>query len=283
VYATQKLFHQLIVYGVLIALDLLSGSPSPAQIPRGCTGLEYIGADSNNPFTAEYLTTDETPMTDGAMKITVSRQSVARDGKGRIRLEVRPHEELAESQKAVTVQNPDGSTFTAKQEELSTTIEIVDCKSGKEVTLHPGMRFATVIESGGPAPPKRVRYAYSRSFFPPPGEETQLNRITEALGSREIHGIRVLGVKWTTLGTEKAGKWTGKPISEEEFWVSDDLSIQFLRIGKNLQNGSDSRLELTAIKRGEPDPALFEIPKDFRVNPAPGQGPFIREVPLRVQ
>lgn len=282
-FATRRIFYRLIIYVVLIGVDPQCCQPTPAQIPRGCTGLEYIGADSNNPFTAEYLTTDETPMPDGAMKTTVSRQSVARDGKGRIRLEVRPQEELAESQKAVTVQNPDGSTFTAKQEELSTTIEIVDCESGKEVTLHPGMRFATVSESGGPAPPKRVRYAYSRSFFPPPGEERQSNRITEVLGSREIHGIRVLGVKWTTLGTEKAGEWTGKPISEEEFWVSDDLSIQFLRISKNLQNGSDSRLELTAIKRGEPDPALFELPKDFRVNPAPGQGPFIRGVPLHVQ
>jgi hypothetical protein len=37
---------------------------------------------------------------------------------------------------------------------------------------------------------------------------------------------------------------------------------------RDLRAGSEVKRELVAIRREEPDPALFEIPKDFEVNPA---------------
>jgi len=41
-----------------------------------------------------------------------------------------------------------------------------------------------------------------------------------------------------------------------------------LSIRKDLKTGAAERSELIAIKRQEPDPALFEIPKEYAVNPA---------------
>jgi hypothetical protein len=41
-----------------------------------------------------------------------------------------------------------------------------------------------------------------------------------------------------------------------------------VRIHGDLRAGSEVKRELVAIRREEPDPALFEIPKDYEVNPA---------------
>jgi hypothetical protein len=40
-----------------------------------------------------------------------------------------------------------------------------------------------------------------------------------------------------------------------------------VRIDKDLKAGSEGKFELLKIKREEPDPALFEIPKGYEVNP----------------
>ena len=91
--------------------------------------------------------------------------------------------------------------------------------------------------------------------------------IQEELRTRDIQGIPARGLK-TTLGTEQDGDWNGKPISESELWVSDELSAQMLWIRKDLGTGKEGTSELLEIKRAEPDPTLYEIPKDYEVNPA---------------
>jgi hypothetical protein len=40
-----------------------------------------------------------------------------------------------------------------------------------------------------------------------------------------------------------------------------------LKVDKDLRAGSQSVPELIEIKREEPDPMLFNIPKDYEVNP----------------
>jgi len=41
-----------------------------------------------------------------------------------------------------------------------------------------------------------------------------------------------------------------------------------LWIRKDLGTGKEGTSELLEIKRAEPDPTLYEIPKDYEVNPA---------------
>src|SRR6266403_841367 len=177
--AHRKALLSLFGLTTLTAIVLLFGLPTYAQLKKGCSGIDYLGADSGNPFTAESVTTATAPATVGAPKTTAFRENIAR-----------------------------------------------------------------------------------------PGVKTQTNTTIEQLRTHEIQGNPARGVKNTTLGTEKDGDWNGKPISESELWVSDDLAAQMLSIRKDLKTGSEGRSELMAIKRGEPDPALFEIPKGFAVNPA---------------
>ena len=267
-FTIRRVVLQDFIYGALTTVLLLCGSSAHAQMTKGCSGINYLGADSSNPFTADYVTTSTTPSSSGIPKTSVQRENVARDSQGRIRFEKHRVSQPPDDRKTVTLETPDGKPFTVTREEYGTLIEIFDCASGTFIRIQPGMRIATVKEDTRPAPAPRSKHAYSAPYIPGPGVKIPPNVTIEQLGTREIQGIPARGVKTTTFGTEKDGEWNGKPISESELWVSDDLAAQMLSIRKDLKTGSEGRSELMAIKRGEPDPALFEIPKDFAVNPA---------------
>ena len=266
--AHRKALLSLFGLTTLTAIVLLFGLPTYAQLKKGCSGIDYLGADSGNPFTAESVTTATAPATVGAPKTTAFRENIARDSHGRIRIEKHGVSQPPDDRKTVTLETPDGKPFTVTREEYGTLIEIFDCASGTFIRIQPGMRIAAITESTGAAPVVQSKHEFSTPYIPSPGVKTPPNITIEQLGTHEFQGIPARGVKTTTLGTEKDGDWNGKPISESELWVSDDLAAQMLSIRKDLKTGSEGRSELMAITRGEPDPALFEIPKDFAVNPA---------------
>jgi hypothetical protein len=266
--APRKLLSLLFGFVILTAVVLIFGLPAHAQITKGCSGINYLGADSSNPFTAEYVTTSTGPASSGPPKTIVRRENVARDSKGRIRFEKHGVSQPPDDRKTVALETPDGKPFTVTREEYGTLVEIFDCASGTFIRIQPGMRIAAVKESSNTAPAPHSKRAYSAPYFPPPGAKTLPNVTHEELGTREIQGIPCRGIKTTTMGTEQDGEWNGKPIRVDEFWLSDDLAAHVLSIRKDLQTGNAETSELLAISRKEPDPALFEIPKDFEVNPA---------------
>jgi hypothetical protein len=246
---------------------LLCGLPAGAQGQTGCAGVGYVGPDSGNPFSAEYVETSTMPTPAGVMKITVTRDEVTRDSQARIRIEKHNVAQPPDDRKTVTLEKPDGQPFTVTREEYGTLIMIFDCASGKTVTIRPGMRMATVKEGKGLAPGNRVTRPYSTPYIFGPEVKNPPNMIIERFGLREMQGVTAIGMKTTTRGTEKDGEWNGKVIHEFEVWVSDELAVQIVRIDKDLKAGSEGKFELLKIKREEPDPALFEIPKGYEVNP----------------
>jgi hypothetical protein len=266
---TRRTVPKTPVAGVLTALALLFGMPTQAQIRKGCGGINYVGADFSNPFTAEFVTTSTIPSSAAVPKTTVLRENIARDSQGRIRFEKHGVAQPPDDRKTVTLEAPNGKPFTVTREEYGTLIDIFDCASGTMVRIQPGMRIATVKEDKSAGPTGQIRHTYSSSaFIPGPGAKMPANMTVEQLGTREIQGVSARGARITTLGTERDGDWNGKPIRETELWVSDDLAAQVLKIDKDLRAGSEGRSELIAIKREEPDPAQFDIPKDYQVNPA---------------
>jgi hypothetical protein len=267
-FTIRRVVLQDFIHGALTTVLLLCGLPAHAQLKKGCSGIDHLGADSGNPFTAERVTISTTPSTGGTPKTTVFRENIARDSQGRIRIEKHGAAQPPDDRKTVTLETPDGQPFTVTREEYSTLIQIFDCVSGTFIRIQPGMRIAAVKEDTGPAPAPQPKHAYSTPYIPNPRVKIPPDITIEQLGTREFQGIPALGAKTTTLGTQKDGEWNGKPISESELWVSDDLAAHVLSIRKDLKTGMEGRSELLAIKRQEPDPALFEIPKDYEVNPA---------------
>lgn len=253
--------------GVIATLALVCTAPAHAQIRKGCNGINYVGADSSNPFTAEYVTTSTTLSSAGAPKTIVLREDVARDSQGRIRFEKHGVTRLRDDRKTMTLETADGKQFTVTREEFGTLITISDCVSGTFVALQPGLRIAQVKEGNGAPATEPIKRAYSVAYIPGPDAKMPPNMSVEQLGNREIQGISARGVRTTTLGTETDGDWNGKPIRETELWVSDVLAAQMLKVDKDLRAGSQTTSELIEIKREEPDPTLFNIPKDYEVNP----------------
>jgi len=259
---------KLFMCGSLGATTLLGGAPARAQLPKGCIGIGYVGTDLSNPFTAEYVMTSSMASTVGTPKVSVMKEGVARDSDGRIRIEKHGVAQPPDDRKTVTLETPDGQPFTVTREEYGTLIDIFDCATGRTVQIRPGMRMATVKEASDATPANRVKHAYSAPYIFGPGVKIPPNMIVELLGNQEIQGVAAIGMKTTTLGTKGDGEWNGKPIREYEIWVSDELAVQMVRIDKDLRAGNEGKRELLAIKREEPDPGLFEIPRGYEVNPA---------------
>jgi hypothetical protein len=107
------------------------------------------------------------------------------------------------------------------------------------------------------------------SLFPA-GLQTGGGRHGKKLGTRIIEGIKAEGIRYDDKG-EMAG---GVPASRTaEVWTSPELHVRLLYSYAFLTGAPRiaSTERLTQISRSEPDPALFQVPPDYRiVNEAAG-------------
>jgi hypothetical protein len=85
----------------------------------------------------------------------------------------------------------------------------------------------------------------------------------EDLGTRRMEGVDVHGTRDTqTIPAEANG---GKEITVvDEYWYSDDLRLNMLAIHKDPRTG-ERTTTVTQVDRGEPDPAIFEIPSGYKI------------------
>lgn len=269
--------------GALTAFALLLAFPARAQTRKGCgeiiSGMDSIGSEPSNPFTAEWVTTDTMISATGEKRTRITTEDVARDSDGRIRIEKHGVATPPNNAKTVTLYKPDGETFTVTAEEWGTTIEIFDCSSGTHTRIQPGSRVAFVNVDARPGRSGVPNDHYIDLQAPPPDMKFPPEVTVEQLGAREIQGIQARGVRMTTLGKEKDGDWNGKPLRQTETWVSDDLQVRMRVVAKDLRTGIDESSELTIVKRDNPDPNLFEIPSAYDINPAvPGGLPGVKGI-----
>jgi hypothetical protein len=88
---------------------------------------------------------------------------------------------------------------------------------------------------------------------------------TESLGGRLINGISADGTRITRV-TSFYGARGPDIVSVEEKWVLPDLKITVLAKDTTSTNpGEETTTEIRELDRSEPDPALFEIPTDYKV------------------
>ena len=85
----------------------------------------------------------------------------------------------------------------------------------------------------------------------------------EDLGTRRMEGVDVHGTRDTqTIPAEANG---GKEITVvDEYWYSEDLRLNMLAIHKDPRTGEQTTT-VTQVDRGEPDPAIFEIPSGYKI------------------
>jgi hypothetical protein len=100
--------------------------------------------------------------------------------------------------------------------------------------------------------------------FPTHGQDIG-KTTSENLPGRTINGIYVVGTRTTHVIPSDGGH--GPDVVEvEEKWVSPDLKITVLAKDTTSTNpGEKTTTEIRELDRSEPDPALFEIPPDYKV------------------
>jgi hypothetical protein len=93
----------------------------------------------------------------------------------------------------------------------------------------------------------------------------------EDLGTKTINGVEAKGTRTTrVIPAGKEGNDQPLTVSHET-WFSTELGIPVMTINDDPRNGT-STMELTEIERGEPDPALFQVPEGYTVKEhTPGQ------------
>jgi hypothetical protein len=89
----------------------------------------------------------------------------------------------------------------------------------------------------------------------------------EDLGTRVIEGVSAHGLKTTQpIGPAATGKH-GPAVITHESWLCEELGVYVLGIKTDPTGVETDRL--INITRAEPDPSLFEVPPDYRIEDEP--------------
>jgi hypothetical protein len=105
-----------------------------------------------------------------------------------------------------------------------------------------------------------------------PGPNNRNEVTTTSLGTQMVNGVEAQGTRYTRI--IPAGQiGNSKPITiVTERWYSPDLQMVVMSKRTDPMTG-DSVTQVTDIQRGEPDPALFQVPSGYTVKEG---GPAVR-------
>lgn len=115
-----------------------------------------------------------------------------------------------------------------------------------------------------PASPGDPKLETIGSFTDGPNNSRIKTRfVTENLGQKQIDGLTAYGMRWTTTPLEDGGP-NALPETTTELWKSAELNLKLLGVTSGPKYGWE-RVELSDLKRGDPDPALFNPPQAYRL------------------
>jgi len=255
--------RKLVIASLMMAAGVFGFVPR-AGAQYCSTALGQVGPISGLPFQADiqqtFFSNAQGKATD-APPVQTKTQHVARDSQGRI---------FADSYAGkFKVQTPNGESTEVERHVIS----ICDPVADRQVRWD-SLTKSAMISKGVPhvlGEPRGLVVKNPKGFCAmnlhaglhiPNGE-------SEDLGERNISGLLAKGVveRRSLPRTTFSENATARPeqVTETEQWCSDDLEVMVLRSSGTKDKGKNSQLEMTNIKRGEPDEALFQIPADFTV------------------
>jgi hypothetical protein len=87
--------------------------------------------------------------------------------------------------------------------------------------------------------------------------------VSENLGHKKMLGLNAYGMRWTMTPLESGGP---PSLSETttELWKSSELDLKLLEVTSGPKFGS-RREQLSDLFRGNPDPAFFKPPQDYKL------------------
>jgi hypothetical protein len=121
-------------------------TPPPDQRPRQCHGMNCVGGQIANPFTAKHVTKATTILPNGTRKVTEMVEFVARDSDGRIRFEKHGVFRPAGDAERFVLHTRDGGQIETTRETMGISILILDCPDSAMIQIQPGMQIAHVTK-----------------------------------------------------------------------------------------------------------------------------------------
>jgi hypothetical protein len=201
----------------------------------------YFPPKADAPFMAIARTHVVRIMPDGSTLTSENQRVVARDMEGRI---------FQERRTFVPVPNPDNRQSMVQSQEYTDPMAH---------TLYRCNPYARVCNLFSYVP--RAETA-DRPVGVQPGGRTYLTR--ENLGADVIDGQEVLHTRETlTVYAETIGN-TKNIIRTEDYWYSPQLGIN-VRVQRQDPRDGDQTLWLTGLTMSAPDPAVFQVPQDYRI------------------
>ncbi len=243
--------------------------PVTAEVGIGFVGFEAgIGGKTvtGAPFSASVSTQTTQTLADGNVIQHSTTGTFARDSQGRTRRDM-------------TL--PAIGPFAASGEAPPHMVEINDAVAGVHYILDPSRKVAHKMERRGRGKHMIVTAGSMQvpdgqnagvAIAVQPGPDNQNEVTTTSLGAQTVNGIEAQGTRYTrTIPAGQIGN--SKPITiVTERWYSPDLQMVVMNKRTDPMNG-DSVTQFTDIQRGEPDPALFQVPSDYTVKAG---GPAVR-------
>lgn len=242
------------------------------------------------PYSAAIVNESTQTLADGNRIVQRATGTTARDSQGRIRQDMAlpsiGNMSAANAPHLVFIQDPVAQTaytlnLTDKTAHkmpmpplpaaLSKTISGPVNVSGPVIAQHieaGSVAGAIAVAGGGPPGPGPM--IFKTQIKDEPGDLK-----TEDLGTETMQGVSVQGVRTTrTIPAGQIGN--DKPIEiVTEVWTSPDLKTIIYSKRSDPRTG-EQIFQLTNIVRSEPDPSLFTVPADFKIEQGPeGKGDVI--------
>lgn len=242
--------------GCLLLLSLAPRAAAQCSLGSNYNG---IALRAGSPFQAEKTTTFTHETQSQLTPPERPPELIARDGQGRVRTEMTGGK--------FKVEEGEG----AGTEDVQRMVTICDPVSGKLVRLDTISKTATIMARGllsqrsatQPHTGMQIQRPFCSTFAP--GLSVG-NVQREDLGHQDIEGFDAQGVRTTRPSHALLNGEGTAPSFTTETWCSEELGVMLLQL--TLPTGSSqTRTEHKLIKivPGEPDPALFQIPPDYRI------------------
>lgn len=197
--------------------------------------LEYV---PDLPYTAQAVNSYLETLADGTRLRCESRMVKMRDSRGRTRIEIFP---------------PDNAGCNLASDQ-PTMVNLFVPLRRQFIQLFVGGKIARVMTFPGAGP------------IPTHGPPLNAVQTTvENLPGQTVNGIYAVGERITYRLPSDDGKGPDV-VDVQETWVSPDLEIVVLSKHNSTARGSDDAMwEVQKLDRSEPNGALFEIPKDYKI------------------
>ena len=246
---------------LLQSLLLVSGLTATLAASAGNMLVEGPPMVTNAPFSGVVDVQSVTTFSDGNRIVRTNSIRYFRDGQGRTRTE----RQGWNSQDSSSAGGP--------------TVVICDPVGGQRLTLLPKIQTAMEFKLSEGLTSLAAAVSASNDSNPPfallgigmalgASQSTEASTSTTSLGQKEINGLNVTGTRIVrtipvgVLGNEK-------PItSTVEQWVSADLGM-VVQLTQTSSVGGSVTVNLDQVVRGEPDPALFKVPANYKVRNIP--------------